>query len=151
MSNFYDELWTMVPTTNSSEIECLGALWQAEAQGLAGLKPSQIRQIVNKRRLREKRKPVAVSTISTVMRTAAAKGLVIELRVDAEGRPLRGRKRGHAAKLKVRSPNTAYRAGYDPKQILRQFMKPIIKACPDVSRAALLSDLTKALKRTRRE
>jgi hypothetical protein len=129
-----------VRIANALEIECLGALWQAQLQGLVALKPSEIREIVNRRRQREKRKALAVSTVSTAIRIALKKGLVKEVRVDGRGRIVRTSRRGRRLQLAIRSPNTAYRATYSPSQLLRQACRPILKACPSTVRSSLLSE-----------
>ena len=135
-----------IPTPNSSEIECLGVLWKAEEVGAAALKPSQIRELMNRQRSRQKRRPLAVSTVSTVVRLAEAKGLLREVRVDQEGRPVRTKKRGRASKLKRRSPNTAYKALCTPSQIFQQTVRSIVNACPSSSQHALIADLARVLK-----
>jgi hypothetical protein len=135
-----------IPTPNASEIDCLGALWRAQMQGVTVLRPCQIREAVNRRRSRAGQRPLAVSTISTVVRLAAAKGLLVEVRVNESPRGKELKRTGRSGRMRSRSPNTAYKARYTPSQVFRQTIKQIVRACPISSRALLVDELRRTLK-----
>jgi hypothetical protein len=131
---------------NSLEMECLGALWRAQTRDQQALRPSDIRKAVNRRRTRVGKKPLAVSTISTVLRTATEKGLLREVRIGAIGRVRASESGSGKPKLISRSPNTAYQALCTPSQVFRATVRPLLAACPRASRPKLILDLAKLMR-----
>jgi len=132
------------PTTG--EIDCLAVIWRAAEQGKPALKLSEIHALVGERRRQFGELPPALTTVSTYLRVALAKRLVVEVRLSDSGQvvPMTGvRTRG--ALPAARSPRTAYQAAYPPGQVFRRTFEGIVHAYPPGQRPQALLDLALAL------
>lgn len=107
--------------------------------------PSQIRKFVNARRARRKEDGLAVSTVSTVLRTATQKGLLKKTEIDG-AEHLSSHKHNERETTPVtRSPNTAYQAICAPTEVFRATMTSLVTACPKASRPELIAHLAKLI------
>ena len=132
------------PTTG--EIDCLAVLWDAREQGTLALKLSQITERVTERRKHFGEPPPALTTVSTYLRSAAAKRLLDEVRLLDDGSimPISGM-RSRGALSATRSPRTAYRPVFGPGQVFQRTFEAIIQAYPPGRRGEALGDFAKAL------
>lgn len=132
------------PTTG--ELDCLAALWEAQEQGSDALKLSEIKNRIATRREQFGEPPPALTTVSTYLRSAAAKRLLDEVRLldDGSVMPITvARSRG--ALSATRSPRTAYRPAFSPGAVFHRTFEAIIQAYPPGSRTEALADFARAL------
>jgi hypothetical protein len=135
------------PTTG--ELDCLAVLW--EEQELKGdqncaLRLSEIHERVCKRRAAYGEPPPALTTVSTYLRSALAKQLLVEVRRTDDGKvmPMSGiRTRG--ALSASRSPQTAYQTRTDPRDVFKPTFEAIIHSYPPGKRLQALSDFAEAM------
>jgi predicted transcriptional regulator len=132
---------------NTGEIDCLAVLWEARAQDPARvMKLSEIHEKVAQRRQEFGEPPPALTTVSTYLRSALAKRLLVETRLDDQGKatPLVAvRTRG--ALSSSRSPKTAYRPAYEPGEVFRSTFQAIASSYPQSKRNQALVDFARAM------
>jgi hypothetical protein len=138
---------------SAGEMDVLAVLWEARERDLkennprAGtLKLSEIQHQIERRRQTFGEPPPALTTVSTYLRSATAKRLLKEVRIDSEGRPsalTAIRTRG--ALSATRSPRTAYQVAHEPGVVFRSTMKAIIHAYPPGQRYQALADFARAM------
>ena len=105
------------------------------------------RAIIRRRRSNSEPEP-ALTTVSTYLRSAVAKGLLQEVRISKDGKTVSKASksdRGALALARARSPNTAYRAAMTPREVFHSTIKAIAAAYPSDERLALLADVASAL------
>lgn len=123
-------------------------LWEAGAvQGREdrALKLSDIHNRVCRRREQAGESAPAPTTVSTYLRSAAAKGLLAEVRL-VEGRVRApGGIRTRGALSGARSPQTAYQAAHAPGAVFRRTFQAIAHTDPPDRRRDALIDFARAL------
>jgi GAF domain-containing protein len=128
------------------ELDCLAVLWHAREEGIPALKLAEIHRRVIERRQRAGEAPPALTTVSTYLRTLAAKRLLQEVTVDGDG-PGRPQAYPRARRLApaTRSPKTGYRVVCEPGDVLQKTFKALADAYPPSQRSRVLADFTSAL------
>ncbi len=133
----------------AGELDCLAVLWdEQEKRGTkdCALKLSEIHQGVCKRRAEYGETPPALTTISTYLRSALGKQLLVEVRRGADGTvtPLLGvRTRG--ALSASRSPQTAYMTRVGPSDVFRFTFEAIVQSYPPGLRHRAIVDFAAAM------
>ncbi len=145
------------PSPAAAELELLAVIWRAEAEADSDKSPrafrlSKLHELL--KQFRELRKvdfgEPKLSTVSTCLRSMKEKGLLEEVRLLPDGSIETSP--AHAAGLmrSTRSPHTAYRSTYTPKDILGPMFRDIASAYPDAKRNEILVDLSEHLSETDR-
>jgi hypothetical protein len=135
------------PTTG--ELDCLAVVWEAqETKGDqdCAMRLSEIHVGVCKRRAAYGETPPALTTVSTYLRSALAKQLLVEVRRTDDGTvmPLTGiRTRG--ALSASRSPQTAYQPRVTPSEVFKPTFEAIIHSYPPGKRHQAISDFAEAM------
>jgi hypothetical protein len=146
--DFFMEQRTVLPPPTSGEIEVLAVLWATvDSEGrYKPLRLSEIHATICERR-KEHHEPLpALTTISSILRGALARGLLREMRLTKGGEaeevePMTVRSTLHA----TRSPMTAYAPACEPHQALLPLFRILTEACPTDKRVELLLELVKLL------
>ncbi len=103
------------------------------------------RAIIHRRRGNSEPEP-ALTTVSTYLRNAVAKGLLQEVRISKDGKTVsKANKSDRGALAPTRSPNTAYRAAMTPREVFHSTITAIAAAYPSDKRLGLLADVASAL------
>lgn len=133
------------PTTG--ELDCLAVLWDAREQGTRALKLSQISDKITERRKHFGEPAPALTTVSTYLRSAAAKRLLDEVRLLDDGTVMpRSGARSRGALSATRSPRTAYSPAFEPGEVFQRTFEAIIQAYPPGRREEALRDFARAFK-----
>ena len=140
---------------NPGELDCLAVLW---ASPEPALKLSEIHQLVGGRRRRYGEAPPALTTVSSQLRGLVEKGLLVEVTVGEDGRPVEATPeqpvvrvrgavctRGSYLAPAKRSPLTGYRAACEPGPALDQIFKDLAEAYPPDRRLQALIDMARCL------
>ncbi|MCI0637477.1 MAG: hypothetical protein L0Y72_22385 [Gemmataceae bacterium] len=133
-----------VPQPTGPELEILTVIWGQPEENLP-LKLGQIYDLVKERRERFGEPAPAITTVSSTLRSAVARGLLTELRLTGGEAvpvsPVRVRGTLHP----TRSPQTAYKHAADPAVALRPMLKILADAFPEKDRAQGLIEFARAL------
>jgi hypothetical protein len=133
-------------TASAGELDCLVVLWQEAELGVEALRLSEILELISKRRSLDGEPEPALTTVSTYLRSAVAKGLLEEVRLDHAGKLTRLKADSSRGVLsKTRSPNTAHRAAVSASDAFRQTLLAITKSYPEKERLTLLVDIAQVL------
>lgn len=140
----------MLAELADGELDCLVALWQAQAEGEQALKLSEIHDRIGRRRAALGQGVPALTTISTYLRTLLLKKLVREVTIEdtTQETPRHGavRVRGIvSAQPPARSPRTGYRAALPPGETLKDSFKALADAYPPSARRQAVLDFARAL------
>jgi len=132
------------------ELEVLGVLWQAEADGAQALRLSEVRDLLH---ARHGRAPEP-STVSSQLRKLFRRGLIEEVGISL-GLPAvsrvrgvvetRAAVRGGGHSVPTRSPFTAYRPKLSPGEALRPLLQQLVNAYPAAARTRVLVDVARVL------
>jgi hypothetical protein len=135
------------------EMDVLAVLWEAREKDLKANDPragarklSEIHILVNLRRESFGEPPAALTTVSTYLRSATAKGLLREVRTDDKGKPApMTAVRTRGALSAARSPRTAYQVAHEPGIVFQSTMEALIQAYPPGQRHQALGDFGRAM------
>jgi predicted transcriptional regulator len=142
-----NRLESILQSPNAGELDVLSVLWQERLGANKSLRLSQIHDRVRAKREALHEPVPALTTISTHLRNLYRKQLIEQVRLtdEDEHRPVRVKTRGTLTP-QTRSPLTAYRALYNPSDVLRYQMHGIIVAYPPELKYQALVDFARALK-----
>jgi len=147
----------MAPMTppNPGELDCLAVLWASRKKAL---KLSEIHQLVGERRRRYGEAPAALTTVSSQLRGLVEKGLLLEVAVREDGKPMKAapeepivrvrgavRTRGSYLAPAKRSPLTGYRAACAPRLALEQIFRDLAEAYPSEDRCQAVIDMARTV------
>ena len=81
-----------------------------------------------------------MTTVSSALRSAHAKGLLREVRV-VEGKVHAAPAAGRGGLVATRSPQTAYQAAVSAADVLLPELRQLVELCPEEERKSLLKEL----------
>lgn len=136
------EMSESVPSATPAELEILTVLWPL-GEGQA-LRLGEIHERVGTRRKDGGQAVPAVTTVSSTLRGALAKGLLVEVRKVGDT-VSSAPKAGGKSLVTSRSPQTAYRAAYTPGQVLGPLLGLYAGLYPPADPLAPVLDLLREL------
>ncbi len=133
-----------IPQPNGQELEILTLLWTQPEEKLP-LKLGQIYDLVKERRQAYGEAAPAITTISSTLRSALARGILKAIRLTGgqkvELEPTATRSTLHAS----RSPQTGYKPAASPSETLTPMLEILAEAYGENGKAQALLDFAKAL------
>lgn len=133
-----------IPSPTGGEIDCLAVLWAAAEEGQPALKLSEIHERVSRLRVSLGEATPALTTVSTHLRNASAKGLLTEVRLEPGG-ALMPRSQSRGGLRSTRSPHNGYQATYPPSEVFAETFRAIAEAYPPEQRLKAVVDFAKSL------
>ncbi len=120
----------------------LSVLWDVK-EGEA-LKLSEVHRRLSERRAHYGEPAPALTSVSSTLRAAVARGLLTEMRLIG-GTPVEVSRGGRAMLHATRSPHTAYVAAHAPGAVLLPVFRTLTEAYPPALRSQALLDMARAL------
>jgi predicted transcriptional regulator len=133
------------PTPTGAELEVLSILW-ALRPGEMALKLARVHERIGKKRAAFDQPPPALTTVSTTLRNAVAKGLLREVRITPEGVQPFVRTAARSSLISPRAaPKVAYQAAYTASEVMAQMYRDLANAYPPEQRYQAIVDMAEAL------
>jgi hypothetical protein len=127
-----------------AELEILAILWALGNED--ALKLSEIHSRIGKGRRAQGLPEPAITTVSSALRGALAKGLLREVRRTSDSSIVAApRSAVRTPLLSTRSPQTAYQAAHAPGPVLQPILKALADSYPEPLRRQAIIDLALAM------